>query len=181
MIHLVSFDDTIVDFSKQASLLCPYITDAFSSVKDLDYEQTLHAPFASGAQLELLKQILEAASHKETNFLPTIGKIQIGGRSVKGLPFYSYEWDSPLQTFLESLSEDQVTDLLYTADDMCAWPLRNGLIHFLLYRHIKCDWKFRRYFTSYRTKLSEITFHIFQFTTAAHNDCYDHRHNTCSD
>lgn len=181
MIYLISFDNLSVSFCKQACLLCPYIVDAFASVGDLEYEQTLHAPFASGAQLELLKQVLEAAAYNEANFLPSIGRIQIGGRLVQGQPFHSYVWIPELQTFLESLSEDQLTDLLYIADDMCAWPLRNGLVHFLLYRQIKCEWQFRRFFTSYRTKLAEIAIYIYESTTAAHSGYYGRPHNTHSD
>ena len=169
MITLISYDDHSVAFPKAAALLCPYIKDAFASERDLDFDQTLPTPFANGAQLTLLKQIYEVVHCEESKFLPTIGKIIIGGRLLQGQPFYNYVWDPALQTFLTSLNEDQIIDLLYVADDMCAWPLRNGLLHFLLYRHLKYDWKFKRFFTSFRAKLAEIAFHIYDSTTAAHS------------
>lgn len=182
MIRLISYDEEVVEFSKEMAQAVPYIKDAFWHEGDLDKDQELFANFASGAQLVLLKTVLQAKLESGASYLPKNGKIRVGNAMQEAPPFTSFTWHPQLNAIYNTLTEDEIIDLLYIADDMCAWGLRKSVLILMIQKIVMEKMNFRKFFHSHSSRLKEILDVTYRqiLTNGVRNGYYDHQGNNHS-
>ena len=149
MIILIANDETNVTLTDNAAKCSPYIIDSFWG--DGFYhsaERTLQVPFATGEQLQLLKQVLEArVEDGDSSFIPVKGVVKIGEFLADAPPFIDLRWSGThTGVVMQSLNEHQIVELLRVADSMCMSDLRAGLIHLILHKIITNQMKFVDFF-----------------------------------
>ena len=165
MITLVANDNTTVAISKEMARHSPYIMDAFWDKDELLRSQTLDVTFATGEQLLILKQVLEAkeADGRGSNFIPCKGTLLIGDRPVPAPSFVVIKWMPALDRVMNSLKEDEIIGLFRLADYMCMWELRAGVACLLLHKIITEKCMFEEFFkNSPPSNLTELIYKIYE-------------------
>jgi hypothetical protein len=155
MIILIANDETQVILSDSAAECSAYIKDAFwGDAFYYSLDRTLNVPFATGEQLQLLKQVLEAKVADDAPFIPIKGTVQIGGLLVDAPPFVDLYWSGTRTcNTMQYLNEHQIVELLLVADSMCISDLRAGIIHLMLHKIVTNQMKFTDFFR-YRVRAS---------------------------
>jgi hypothetical protein len=152
MVKLISNDGATVKFSPTAAQKIPYIRDAYWDFNALQEDDELPACFATGAQLAILKQMFEVQD-TASSFIPISKPVKLGEFSVQVSLLVSPSWSPALDSFFQSLSEDQIIDLLTVAHSMCISELRQGLVILLLHKMLMHKWEFSRFFESANNNL----------------------------
>ena len=170
MVKLISYDGITVIFPKNLAEEIPYIVDAFDNPAMLDTDTELHAPFASGAQLSILRRIVSAkVTLNSASFIPLFGNIQLGDDCLPSPPFHSLIWKSCLTEVFMNLTQQETVDLLTVADAMCMWELRTGVMYLIIYNILKYKMTIR----SFNVRLQGIIKDLY-ISTVVHNDCCAH-------
>jgi hypothetical protein len=146
MIRLISNDGKPVEFPRTLVREIPYARDAVTNIETFEETLDLPTPFASEAQLLLLKRVLIPKATLGVSFIPSFGDITIGGAILSRPPFSSLAWVSSLDTVFHGLVESQIVDLLCIAQAMCMWQLRDGVLFLMLHRLLKGQNAFEQFF-----------------------------------
>lgn len=158
-----------VAFSEAEAMTVPYARDILtSSIQELEF------PFASTAQLELLRDAIKAKG-PSGSFDPKKEHLELGSYRLPLPPFIGLLWSNPFMTFLYSLDRHDIADLIRIADSTCMWRLRHNAIRMMFIRMIVNDAKFEEFFPTSPPRLMEIITNVYysELTSVSHSGYCD--------
>lgn len=183
MFHFISHSDETVVFTKEEAWEIPYAHDAFDDFAGgLSDENTLEFPFASTFQLKLLREAIRAKL-KAGSYCPQKETFAFGDSSLPLPPFTGLLWGKPFESFLYSLNQEEIANLIIIADTTCMWALRNNVIRIMFIRIIFNDAKLTEFFPSPTDTQIDIMRRIYtqELTSVSHNGYCDPPNSSDSD
>jgi hypothetical protein len=182
MFHFVSHSDETVEFTKEEAWEIPYARDAFDEFFKLEEDSTLLFPYASTQQLTLLRDAIRAKLQCGS-YSPAKETFAFGDTNLPLPPFTGLIWAKPMETFLYSLSQNEIAVLIRIADSTCLWELRDNVIRLMFIRIILNNTPLNEFFPTTTEHLMEVMRNIYyaELTSVSHNGCCALQNNTDSD